>query len=229
MNLIIILLNSFFSACALYAYIGGPLFYLSGMAMKAIGINGVLTSAVFFYTVRFFNYALISDPWHALPAEILRGVAYSLFWSASTMYVYQNSPQGLTATMLGLLNGIYGGMGQSVGALIGGYLSRHHGIPQTFLICGMLELCVLALFSVYQVHLAMYTKLKKVQTIRKDKNGAETGKDTSPVVGMRGGYSQRLHEGSNGGSNSAADESDADHMVPRRGLRLRRFRRSMRL
>lgn len=98
---------------------GAPMFWLSGQVTKAIGVNGVLTLSLVSYLLRFLIYASIQNPWHALPAEVLRGVTFATFWAGSTYHVYNVSPVGLTATMLGILNALYAGLGQSLGSLIG--------------------------------------------------------------------------------------------------------------
>lgn len=79
---------------------GGPMFWLSGNVVKALGINGVIALSLLAYAMRFVVYASISNPWHALPAELLRGVTFALFWSGATYHVYSISPKGLTATMV---------------------------------------------------------------------------------------------------------------------------------
>lgn len=81
---------------------GGPMFWLSGDIIKYIGTRAVLTLTILTYVVRFLNYASITRGWHAIPAEILRGVTFALFWSAATTHVYDISPTGLSATMVGL-------------------------------------------------------------------------------------------------------------------------------
>ena len=52
---------------------------------------------------------------------------------------------------MGLLNGMYGGLGQSVGAIIGGSLSRKMGIVKMFFIAGAADFIAIILFIVYQV------------------------------------------------------------------------------
>ena len=56
---------------------------------------------------------------------------------------------------LGLLNGIYAGLGQSIGALIGGELVRTMGISAAFYRCatvdGVVVLAFVALHSIAQV------------------------------------------------------------------------------
>lgn len=128
---------------------GGPMFYLSGKITKKIGINNVLALSLLSYFLRFINYALIESPWQAIPAEILRGLTFGTFWSAATYYVYSVSPPNLTATMLSLLNGVYAGIGQSLGALIGGVLINKYGIRNTFLKCGITDFIIIVLYKIY--------------------------------------------------------------------------------
>ena len=92
---------------------------------------------------------MAQSPWHALPAEAMRGITFALFWAGSTYYVYNASPPGLSATMLSILNAMYGGLGQSIGSLIGGWMSSHFGISRTFLLCGAADLVCLKLFLAY--------------------------------------------------------------------------------
>jgi len=65
---------------------GGPMFYLSGVIAKRIGINSILLITIASYAIRFWIYAVIDNPWNALPAEILRGSMFALFWAASTNF-----------------------------------------------------------------------------------------------------------------------------------------------
>jgi MFS family permease len=95
------------------------------------------------------------NPWQAIPAEILRGTTFAMFWAGSTYFVYNASPKGLTATMLSILNGVYGGLGQSVGALVGGAMSKKYGISKAFYICGGVDFVTLSLFVIYQLRLSL--------------------------------------------------------------------------
>jgi hypothetical protein len=51
---------------------------------------------------------------------------------------------------LGLLNGVYGGIGQSLGSLIGGDLSRKMGIVRAFYSCAAVDGFILLAFLLYQ-------------------------------------------------------------------------------
>ena len=49
---------------------------------------------------RFVIYATVTNPWLTLPAELLRGAVFALFWAGCTYHVYQAAPTGSTATMV---------------------------------------------------------------------------------------------------------------------------------
>jgi len=130
---------------------GGPMFWLSGNIINAIGTNAVLSISLLSYVLRFVIYAAIQQGWHAFPAEIMRGLTFAMFWAGSTCYVYSISPKGLSATMLGILNAMYGGLGQSIGALIGGAMVRHLGIAHTFYRCAAVDAALLVGLVAYQI------------------------------------------------------------------------------
>ncbi|KAM3576604.1 hypothetical protein VYU27_001591 [Nannochloropsis oceanica] len=128
---------------------GVPMFWFSGHVTKRLSVMGVLILSLCSYMLRFFIYASISNPWQGLPAEALRGFTFAAMWASSTYYTHKISPPGLSATMLGFLNGMYGGLGQSTGALIGGHLSQRYGTPRTFVLSGLADLVVVGLFGTY--------------------------------------------------------------------------------
>eukprot|EP00624_Nannochloropsis_granulata_P002336 evm.model.NODE_21890_length_15103_cov_36.608555.3 len=128
---------------------GVPMFWFSGHVTKRLSVMGVLILSLCSYMLRFFIYASITNPWQGLPAEALRGFTFAAMWASSTYYTHKISPPGLSATMLGFLNGMYGGLGQSTGALIGGHLSQRYGTPRTFVLSGLADLVVVGLFGTY--------------------------------------------------------------------------------
>lgn len=130
---------------------GCPFFWLAGYFHRALGTNGVLGMTLLAYSVRLFNYAAIAKPIHALPAEIIRGASFAVFWTSMTSHVYEKSPAGLTATMLGLLNAMYAGLGQSLGSLIGGGLSKAMGISEAFYLCSSADIVILVVFALYRL------------------------------------------------------------------------------
>lgn len=140
------------------------MFWLSGRLTKAIGVDGVMTMSLLSYTLRFLIYSKATTIWQALPAEILRGVTFASFWAGATYHVYNVSPLGLTATMLGVLNGMYGGLGQSLGSLLGGALSKQFGISKAFTYCARADAVVLGLFIIYQLVIRQQSPTNHMQS-----------------------------------------------------------------
>lgn len=79
---------------------GGPMFWVSGRVVELLGVQGVLNLSLLSYVLRFVTYATVTSAWMALPAELLRGVSFALFWAGATYHVYSIAPRGLTATMV---------------------------------------------------------------------------------------------------------------------------------
>lgn len=131
---------------------GAPMFWFSGPLTEFLGVDVVLVMSLLAYVARFLNYACMKHPYHALPAEALRGITFALFWSSGSTYAHKISPPGMSATMLMIMNAMYGGLGQSLGAIIGGKMQSKVGTIGTFLYSGLFDLCfvgglVMYLFS----------------------------------------------------------------------------------
>ncbi|CAM9625674.1 unnamed protein product [Chrysoparadoxa australica] len=129
---------------------GIPMFYFSGSLSRKFSIFTVLLAAMFSYIMRFCIYATVQNPWHALPAEALRGVTFAGMWAASTFHAHEIAPPGMSTTLLGILNGVYGGIGQSLGSLIGGALSNALGTAHAFLVYASVDAVLLVVFLLYR-------------------------------------------------------------------------------
>jgi len=141
--------------CRLVSSMAGvPFFWMAGPILRRIGVNGILLASMAAYVLRFGLYASITNTWQALPAEVLRGASFALFTTASTYYVYRESPPALVATMLSLLSGTYNGLGQSVGSLVGGALSKRIGIVRVFSLCAGVDVLLALVFAAYMFTVA---------------------------------------------------------------------------
>ncbi|KAG7372548.1 major facilitator superfamily transporter [Nitzschia inconspicua] len=128
---------------------GAPMFWFSGPLTEKLGADRVLVLSLMSYVVRYFNYAFMQNPLQGLPAEALRGVTFAAFWSTCTIYASRIAPQGMQATMLMFLNAMYGGLGQSIGAIFGGKLQHKFGTVWTFIYAGMFDAFFVALIIAY--------------------------------------------------------------------------------
>ncbi len=136
--------------CRLVSSISGaPMFWFSGPLTEKLGADRVLVLSLVSYILRFLNYALLQNPYHALPAEALRGVTFAAFWSTGTVFAHKISPPGMKATMLLFMNAMYGGLGQSVGAIIGGKLQSKVGTVHTFLYAALVDFIFVSFVTVY--------------------------------------------------------------------------------
>ena len=59
------------------ALTGVPMFYISGPMTKRVNVKTVLFVSLISYVLRFIIYAVVKNPWYAMPAEILRGVTFA--------------------------------------------------------------------------------------------------------------------------------------------------------
>ncbi|CAB9509405.1 Major facilitator superfamily domain-containing protein 6 [Seminavis robusta] len=151
---------------------GAPMFWFSGSLTQKLGADRVLVASLLSYVVRFAIYASMRHPLHGLPAEALRGITFAAFWSTGTIYAHRISPPGLHATMLMFLNAMYGGLGQSLGAIIGGKLQSKVGTVWTFLYAAGVDLCFVGL-------VLFYLSVKTDSNFRNPTPIVRTGKTTS--------------------------------------------------
>mmetsp|Transcript_10859 Transcript_10859/g.16411 ORF Transcript_10859/g.16411 Transcript_10859/m.16411 type:complete len:541 (+) Transcript_10859:457-2079(+) len=128
---------------------GAPMFWFSGPLTSMLGADRVLVLTLVSYIFRFLNYAFMRHPYHALPAEAMRGIAFAAFWSTGTVFAHKISPPGMNTTMLMFMNAMYGGLGQSTGAIIGGKLQSLFGTTKTFLYSALADFIFVCSVSAY--------------------------------------------------------------------------------
>jgi len=128
---------------------GAPMFWFSGPLTEKLGADRVLVLSLISYIFRFLNYAFMKNPYHALPAEALRGVAFAAFWSTGTVFAHKISPPGMSATMLLFMNAMYGGLGQSIGAIGGGKLQSKVGTVNTFIYSAAADFLFVIFVTIY--------------------------------------------------------------------------------
>ncbi len=178
---------------------GAPMFWFSGPLTELLGADRVIVLSLISYVIRFVIYGMMRSPLHGLPAEALRGVTFAAFWSTCTIYASRIAPPGLGATMvrkihlpsdhsisipqrstfacmnqLMFLNAMYGGLGQSLGAIIGGKLQSHVGTVRTFLYCGFFDFFFVTLVIMY-LRIRKESNFKNPQPIVPRMNKAAEG------------------------------------------------------
>ena len=121
------------------------LFYVvSERLMQCIGHFRLIYIGLLCFSLRFFYYSFLRQPWLVLPIEITHGMTSAAIRSSLISYIRQEGSVG--HLLYGLINGIHGGLGFSIGGLVGGFMVHNYGHVLTFLIFGELSLLTLFLF-----------------------------------------------------------------------------------
>ena len=104
-----------------------PIMFYSGHLIRWIGHHGVLYLTFVCYTVRYLCYSFIPKAWYVLAVEPLHGVTFGAMWAATTSYGGIISPEGLAATVMGLVNATHFGLGRLVAGFGGGAMYSEYG------------------------------------------------------------------------------------------------------
>lgn len=85
---------------------------LSGWILEKIGYAHSLSLGFLFYSLRLGLLSIISQPWLALPIEVLQGPSYALLYSTIVAYASSVTPPGTSGTIQGLVAGMDDGLGE---------------------------------------------------------------------------------------------------------------------
>lgn len=125
-----------------------PFFFLSGIILKKLGHVNTMTLVLFGFGVRMLLYSFLTNPWWALPIELLNGLTFGLAYATMASYASVVAPPGTEATVQGLVGATFEGIGVSLGSLMGGVLFSHYGGTITFRIYGIGAFIVFILHGV---------------------------------------------------------------------------------
>ncbi|XP_072930652.1 uncharacterized protein Sugb [Epargyreus clarus] len=109
-----------------------PFLFLSGFILRKLGHVNMMSLVLFAFGVRFILYSFLTNPWWALPIEMLQGITFGMFYPTMTSYANVVSPPGTETTVQGLVGAIFEGVGTSLGNFIGGHLYDTYGGWNTF-------------------------------------------------------------------------------------------------
>ena len=87
---------------------------ISGKIIQLIGHLPCLYISLLAYGVRHLSYSFLTNAWFVLPIELLHGVCLGLMYAAASAYASIISPEGMAATMQGLIAGLYFGFGKDL-------------------------------------------------------------------------------------------------------------------
>lgn len=148
------------------------MYFISGNMILFFGHHRVLYAGLICYAIRFFGYAFITNSWLVLPLELLHGLTSAAIWSAGVVFV--GLIPGATTTMQGILGGVYFGLGNGGGGMVGGIIVSLIGCPYTFLLLGVISIVDLFLFVLVNNCSAMHCTRKKTEDDSESPNAEYT-------------------------------------------------------
>lgn len=123
-----------------------PLFYFSARIISRLGMKTTLLVTVFASVLRLSLYSIVSNPYAALPIELLHGISWSLFWVVCVEYVNKLVKVEWRATGQSLLYAAYYGAGIIAGNFWTGYLAESNMKISAIYLLNAGILCIVALF-----------------------------------------------------------------------------------
>ncbi|KAF8766472.1 major facilitator superfamily domain-containing protein 6-like [Argiope bruennichi] len=116
-----------------------PFFFFAGWFIKTFGYFTCIIGSFIAFTLRLGLYYILENPWLILPVEILHGLTFAVFYASMTGYASDNAPPGTEATMMGILGGLFEGLGVATGSLLGGVGFDKIGGRWTFLVAATIS------------------------------------------------------------------------------------------
>lgn len=109
------------------ALIEVPFFYVSGKIVARLGAIWVLLIGSLAYTIKYAIMATAPGVFVVIGAQLLDGIGYALYWSASVQLVSALAPRHLQATAQTVYGAVAGSLSSIVGTALGGYVFDHAG------------------------------------------------------------------------------------------------------
>lgn len=135
-------------------YLSDTIMSLSAPILMAyLGYIGMIYLGLASYALRFLIYSWLSTPdsaWVTPPVELLQGISHSTAWSAFLLYITNYTPRLTFPTGLFLLQGLYLGVGGSIGAIVGGILIQGFDTNVAFRMFGLISVLTCLLFMMIQ-------------------------------------------------------------------------------
>lgn len=121
--------------------------------MTYMGYIGMVYLGLASYALRFLIYSWLSTPdsaWVTPPVELLQGISHSTAWSAFLLYISSYTPTFSFPTGIYLLQGLYLGVGSSIGGIVGGILIQGFSTNVAFRLFGLVSVLTCLLFVMIQ-------------------------------------------------------------------------------
>lgn len=135
-------------------YLSDTIMSLSApILMTYLGYIGTIYIGLASYALRFLIYSWLSTPnsaWVTPPVELLQGISHSTAWSAFLLYITNYTPASSFPTGIFLLQGLYLGVGGSIGGFVGGILIQTFDTNVAFRLFGLVSVLTCLVFIMIQ-------------------------------------------------------------------------------
>lgn len=99
-----------------------PVFFATTRLLRRWPAQTLLLAALGVFAVRLIAYGLVAAPIALVAMQLMHGASFALMWTAGVQRAAELAPEGRNATSQGVFNATVGGLGATVGALLGGVL-----------------------------------------------------------------------------------------------------------
>ena len=120
-----------------------PFFFFESKVIKKYGILNIYIIGITFYAIRFFINSLCTSYQAVLAIQLLQGISFPLYLTATLQYVIKIVPPETRTTAMTVFAAITGGIGGFIGNIGGGFLLQEINVYQLYRVFA--ALCILSL------------------------------------------------------------------------------------
>ena len=99
-----------------------PIFFATTRLLRRWPAQTLLLASLGVFAIRLVAYGVVASPIALAALQLLHGASFALMWTAGVQRAAELAPEGRNATSQGVFNATVGGLGATVGALLGGVL-----------------------------------------------------------------------------------------------------------
>ncbi|KXJ06901.1 Major facilitator superfamily domain-containing protein 6 [Exaiptasia diaphana] len=121
--------------------------------MKYVGYIGMVFSGLASYAMRFLLFSSLATPtsaWAIPSVELLQGFSHSTAWSAFILYIINYTPRSTYPVGIFIVQGVYLGIGTTLGAILSGILIERLETNVAFRIFGLTSILSCLIFTLAQ-------------------------------------------------------------------------------
>lgn len=121
------------------------------------------------YVFRFAGFSLLQNAWYILLLQLSHSICFALFWNAAVYHTADLAPEGMQATLFGIMNGVFFGFAGAFSSIVGGIFYNHFGGRNMFR--GYAIIC--AVWTLFLILHIIERKMKGKLGNKKDRDAAK--------------------------------------------------------